>query len=493
MTDTKHPLIEQIDFKSITGITADSRQVQKGTIFVAIAGTQQNGADYIPNAINNGSALIICNHETLNALPADVQEKCIAYENTRQALSILSAHYYKPQPDCMVAITGTNGKTSVAEFTRQLWALTGLKSASVGTLGVTTSPPVADIAGYDCDVLTTPDAVRLHQDLSVLAKNGVDHVSLEASSIGIDMHRMDGLKLNAAAFTNLSRDHLDYHGTMHSYRACKYRLFGELLPKSGTAVINANCTDYDGLFNACSDRGIRVISYGIGQGEIRTLKHTAHSYGFDLTLDILGNHFDVTVPLLGEFQISNILASVGLLVACGSDPTTVARHVGNLSGIKGRLQRAGSCPNGAVAYVDFAHTPDGLETVLKSVRPHVDTAGNNGKIHVVFGCGGDRDTGKRPLMAQVAEHYADTVIVTDDNPRTEDPAQIREQVMAGCTNATNIGGREQAIAHALNTAGEHDIIIIAGKGHEQGQIVGTEVLPFDDISVTQNLIAQMGN
>lgn len=494
----KHPLLQKIDFAGVTGVTADSRQVEQGFIFVAVEGTQEDGASYIPHALERGASVVVCKHGVVKSLAPSMHDKAlfVAYENPRQALSLIAAHYYKPQPDCLVAVTGTNGKTSVAEFTRQLWALTGLKSASVGTLGITTAHTIPQLRAYDSHALTTPDAVQLHQDLALLAQHAVDHVSLEASSIGLHMYRLDGLHLNAAAFTNISRDHLDYHETMQSYRSCKFRLFDELLSKNGTAVINANCTDYDSLFNLCTDRGIRVLTYGIGQGEIRTLSHKVTPYGFSLVLDILGRHFNVELPLLGDFQISNVLAAVGLLVACGSDPHVVARSVNNISGVKGRLQRVGRLPNGATAYVDFAHTPDGLETVLKSVLPHGDalkqqsdkTAHGGGKIHVVFGCGGDRDRGKRPLMAQVAAQYAHRVIVTDDNPRTEDAAQIRADIMAGLPSAIEISGREKAIEYALHTLPPNDILIIAGKGHEQGQIIGTQVYPFDDVAVTGALI-----
>ena len=482
----KHPLLEKIDFReqNITGITTDSRLVKHGAIFVAIDGVQQNGADFIPSAIDNGATIIVCTRGALQNIPDGYRAKAtfIDYENTRQAVSILACEFYRPQPDCIVGVTGTNGKTSVAEFTRQLWAATGLKSASIGTLGVSTGDYVPG------ESLTTPDAITLHRNLNQLKADNIDHIAIEASSHGLDMHRLDGVKLNAAAFTNLSRDHLDYHQTMQSYRACKFRLFDELLPSSGTAVINADCAEYDALFNTCQDRGIKVLSYGLNRGEIRTISHNVQPHGFSITLDILGQRFEADLPLLGEFQISNLLAAIGLVTACGSKPEMVIPHISRLKGIQGRMQRAGSLKNGATAYIDFAHTPDGLETVLKSARPHT-----TGKLHVVFGCGGDRDGGKRSLMAQVAEQYADTVIITDDNPRTEDAATIRKQAMQGAQSAKEIAGRDKAIDHALQGLDNDDIVIIAGKGHEQGQIVGTEILPFDDLSVTQTLIEHYNN
>ena len=482
----KHSLLEKIDFtgNNILGIATDSRLVKDNYIFVAIEGVNLNGEDFITSAIDNGATVIVCRHTAQQNIPKAYQAKAlfVEYENTRQAVSILASEFYRPQPDCIVGVTGTNGKTSVAEFARQLWAATGLKSASIGTLGVSTDGYVPG------ESLTTPDAITLHRDLNQLKQEKIDHIAIEASSHGLDMHRLDGVKLNAAAFTNLSRDHLDYHQNMQSYRACKFRLFDELLPSSGTAVINADCTEYDSLFNTCQDRGIKVISYGINRGEIRTLSHSVQPHGFSITLDILGQHFEADLPLLGEFQISNLLAAMGLVIACGSKPEMVVSHISRLKGIQGRMQRAGTLKNGGTAYIDFAHTPDGLETVLKSARPHTQ-----GKLHVVFGCGGDRDGGKRPLMAQVAEQYADVVIVTDDNPRTEDPATIRKQIMQATSHATEVADRDKAIEQALQGLGGDDILIIAGKGHEQGQIVGTEILPFDDLTVTQTLIDHFNN
>ena len=487
----KHALLEKIDFRenNIAGIATDSRLVQDNMIFVAIDGVQNNGEDFIPSAIDNGATIIVCRHGTAKKMPADYQSKAtfVEYENTRQAVSILACEFYRPQPDCIVGITGTNGKTSVAEFTRQLWAATGLKSASIGTLGIESGgAPMGDYATQE--TLTTPDAITLHRHLNQLKKDNIDHIAIEASSHGLDMHRLDGVRLNAAAFTNLSRDHLDYHQTMQNYRACKFRLFDELLPSSGTAVLNADCAEYDSLFNTCQDRGIKVLSYGLNRGEIRTISYNVQPHGFSITLDILGQRFETDLPLLGDFQISNLLAAIGLVTACGSKPEMVIPHVSRLKGIQGRMQRAGALKNGATAYIDFAHTPDGLETVLKSTRPHT-----KGKLHVVFGCGGDRDAGKRPLMAQMAEQYADCVIITDDNPRTEDAQTIRQQAMQGAPSAIEIAGRDKAIDHALQGLDEHDILIIAGKGHEQGQIVGTEILPFDDLTVTQTLIDHYNN
>ena len=482
----KHPLLDKIDFReqNIAGITTDSRLVKDNTLFVAIDGVQQDGADFIPSAIDNGATVIVCTRGALKTIPDAYRAKAtfIEYENTRQAVSILACEFYRPQPDCIVGVTGTNGKTSVAEFTRQLWSATGLKSASIGTLGVSTGDYVPG------ESLTTPDAITLHRNLNQLKQDKIDHIAIEASSHGLDMHRLDGVKLNAAAFTNLSRDHLDYHQTMQNYRACKFRLFDELLPCSGTAVLNADCAEYDSLFNTCRDRGIKVLSYGLNRGEIRTISHSVQPHGFSITLDILGQRFEADLPLLGEFQISNLLAAIGLVTASGSKPEMVIPHISRLKGIQGRMQRAGSLKNGATAYVDFAHTPAGLETVLKSARPHT-----TGKLHVVFGCGGDRDGGKRPLMAQVAEQYADSVIITDDNPRTEDATTIRKQAMQGAKDAIEIAGRDKAIDHALQGLNDNDILIIAGKGHEQGQIVGTEILPFDDLKVAQTLIEHCNN
>ena len=471
---------EIIDGIKITGLTADSRQVKSGFLFAAIPGTQVDGAQFIPAAIKAGATAILAPKKiTQSMVGSDVT--LITDENPRRRLAKMAAAFYQPQPDTITAITGTNGKTSVASFTRQLWQALKKPSASIGTLGIV-SPENEGESG-----LTTPDPVDLHRALGELKQQGIDHVAMEASSHGLDMYRMDGVRFIAAAFTNLSRDHLDYHGSMDIYRAAKMRLFEELLVPGGTMVINSACSEYDRLANIAVERKQRVLAYGINNGQIRCIKHQAVNNGFNLTLDVMGDHFDVDFPLLGQFQIENALCALGLVIACGASAAHVVPLLGSLTPVRGRMEFAASHSNGAAIYVDFAHTPDALETVLKSIRPHVKN-----KLHVVFGCGGDRDPGKRQLMGKAAQSYADQCIVTDDNPRSEDPAKIRTEIMTGCKGAIEISSRGEAIEQACLALKEGDILIVAGKGHERGQIIGNKTLPFDDVKVVRDIISKIG-
>jgi UDP-N-acetylmuramoyl-L-alanyl-D-glutamate--2,6-diaminopimelate ligase len=377
-----------------------------------------------------------------------------------------------------VAVTGTNGKTSVAGFCRQIFAAAGRSSASMGTLGVRAGDIQLEPPG-----LTTPDAADVARLLAELASGGVTHLAMEASSHGLDQRRLDGVKLSAAAFLNLTQDHLDYHGTMGVYRAAKLRLFDTLLPRGGTAVLNADSDAYDAFAAVAVTHGHSILSFGeAGQG-LKLLERAPEPGGQRLTVRAWGRRKSLRLPLSGAFQAANALAAAGLCIAAGEDPDTVLAALETLEGAPGRLQRVGAGPRGGEAYVDYAHTPDGLETVLASLRPHV-----LGRLIVVFGAGGDRDPTKRPLMGAVAAAGADLAIVTDDNPRSENPAAIRAQIMAGAPGLAEIPGRREAIAAAVRQLEVGDILVVAGKGHEQGQIVGGQVLPFDDVQETRRAL-----
>lgn len=465
--------IEQLH---LTGMTADSRAVKPGYLFAAIPGTQLDGRQFISSALKNGATAILGPHDIKSEnIPTDVT--VITDSNPRRRLAKLAADFFYPQPLTSIAVTGTNGKSSVADFTRQLWNLLGKPAASIGTLGVI-APGRDGTAG-----LTTPDPVDLHRTLKELCNEGVNHVAMEASSHGLDMYRLDGLKFGAAAFTNLSQDHLDYHGTMESYRTSKLRLFDELLVKGGTAVVNSAAVEFDAISNIGMERGYKILAYGINHGEIRCVSHKHNANGYDLVLDVMGERFDVDFPLPGQFQIENALCAVGLLMATGCSAKQVVPFLSMLKGVRGRLEHVGKF-NGADIYVDFAHTPDALKSVLTTIRPHVK---NN--LHVAFGCGGDRDAKKRPLMGQACLDHADVSILTDDNPRGEDPASIRADVIAECPDVVVIPGRQAAIQLSVKSLKEGDILIIAGKGHEQGQIIGNEILPFDDAEEVRKAIS----
>jgi UDP-N-acetylmuramoyl-L-alanyl-D-glutamate--2,6-diaminopimelate ligase len=384
-------------------------------------------------------------------------------------------------------VTGTNGKTSVASFTRQIWARLGHKAASLGTLGLVApgKPPR--------DSLTTPDPVLLHAQLAELADAGVDHLALEASSHGLDQYRLDGVALTAAGFTNITRDHLDYHQTMEAYFAAKVRLFERVLPRRGTAVLNADSGAYPFLEAVCKRRDQRVISFGTGTADLALRERRPSATGQDLTLSVFGTTEILHLPLPGAFQALNALCALGLVIGSGAEPRTALPALERLEGVRGRLELAATTPGGAPIYVDYAHTPDAIETVLEALRPHAV-----GRLVVIFGCGGDRDPGKRPLMGEVAARLADRVVVTDDNPRSEDPAAIRRAALAGCgrvdraVEVVEIGDRAEAIRAAVSGLGPTDLLVVAGKGHEQGQIVGGTVKPFDDVTVVRDAVSHLG-
>ena len=451
----------------ISGVTADSRKVRQGFLFVALPGSRADGRSFIPAALQAGAAAVLA-PDDVSGLSAPV----VHASDLRRAYALAARAFYGAQPRTCVAVTGTNGKTSVAVFCRQVFERLGRSSASMGTLGVRAGDEQLTPPG-----LTTPDAADVSRLLAELAARGVTHLALEASSHGVDQRRLDGVDLTAAGFTNLTQDHLDYHGTMGAYRAAKLRLFDTLLPRGGTAVLNADSDAFPAFASAAVSAGHAVMSVGeAGQG-LRLLDRQLVPDGQRLRIETDGRTHDVRLPLAGAFQASNALVAAGLCIGAGEDAGAVLAALEHIEGAPGRLQRVGSGPRGGEAYVDYAHTPDGLETVLKALRPHA-----RGRLIVVFGAGGDRDRGKRPLMGQAAASLADIAIVTDDNPRSEEPASIRAAILAAAPGAREIGDRRQAIGAAAAMLEDGDVLVIAGKGHEQGQIIQGEVHPFDDVA-----------
>jgi UDP-N-acetylmuramoyl-L-alanyl-D-glutamate--2,6-diaminopimelate ligase len=405
----------------------------------------------------------------------------LAVDDPRHELALIAARFYGRQPKTICAVTGTNGKTSVADFTRQIWTVLGHRAASLGTLGI--RAPGFAVKG----ALTTPDPVALHSSLARLAAEGVAYLAIEASSHGLDQSRLDGLSLTAAAFTNLTRDHLDYHADMDAYRAAKLRLFEAILPRGATAVLNADSPDYDAFATVCRRRGQSILSYGAKGDAFRLDAVAPHAHGQRLRFTARGRSFESELALVGAFQAHNALAALGLVAASGDDLGAAAAALDRLVGAPGRLQLVATHKSGAPIYVDYAHTPDALGTVLRALRPHTEK-----RLSVVFGCGGDRDRGKRPQMGRIAVTLADRAIVTDDNPRSEDPATIRAAIMAAALDAREIGDRAEAIYAAAAELEPGDVLVIAGKGHETGQIVGTDVRPFDDAEVARAAIAALG-
>lgn len=462
----------------ITGVTCDSRRVAPGFLFAAIPGTTNDGRDYIADALARGAAAILAPPGT--RLPDGYETTpLLDTDNPRRRYALLAARFYPRQPECIAAVTGTNGKTSVAGFLRQIWKSAGYEAASAGTLGIQ-----SDVFSRD-DGLTTPDPADLHADLAHLAEQGVDHLALEASSHGLDQHRLDGLRINAGAFTNLSRDHLDYHDSEAAYLIAKRRLFDDLIIDGGAAVINADDPHGSGMIAAAQARHLRVRTYGEHGVDIKLLSTCPQAKGQHLDLLVDGVEYSLFLPLAGHFQAMNALCALGLAEVTGTEAATALKALESLTGAPGRMEWIGETPEGAVIYVDYAHTPDALENVLSALRPH--TAG---ALVAVFGCGGDRDKGKRPEMGRIATDLADRVIVTDDNPRTEDPAAIRAEIMAAAPGASEIGDRAEAIDTAVASLSAGDVLVIAGKGHERGQIVGNRILPFDDREAARAAISR---
>jgi UDP-N-acetylmuramoyl-L-alanyl-D-glutamate--2,6-diaminopimelate ligase len=454
---------------AIHAITADSREVVPGTLFVALRGVRGDGAQFIPDALQRGAAAIVLDHD--HALGMATTAPLIRVADGRAAIAALAGALYPQQPEHLYAITGTDGKTSTADFVRQLAGSLGHQAASIGTLGLRS--PVAALNAQFPAINTSPEPVLLRRILSSLADAGVTHAAVEASSHGLDQKRLDGLRFTAAAFTNLTRDHLDYHGTVEAYASAKARLFAQVLPATARAVLNADDAQYGALKAICDGRGLLTRSFGQhAEADYRIDRIRQHGGGLDAALTLRGKAFDVSLPLYGAFQLFNVLAALALL-----EPADLSHAVAllpRLQGVPGRLEKVTE-KNGAPVFVDYAHTPAALENILKTLRPH--TAG---KLHVVFGAGGDRDMGKRPEMGRAAQQYADAVIVTDDNPRSENPATIRAAILAAAPAATELGDRAMAIRTALSNLKPGDVLVVAGKGHETTQTVGEQVIHFSD-------------
>ena len=476
---TRRPAPKLSDDPEIAGLTADSRAVSEGYLFAALPGSSLDGRRFIGHAIERGAVAILAPAGTsLDHAASGRPVQIVTDDNPRRRLALMAARFFGGQPRIAAAVTGTNAKTSVASFTRQIWTELGHRAASLGTLGLVApdAPPKA--------TLTTPDPVGLHAELRTLADDRVDHVVLEASSHGIEQSRLDGVVFSAGAFTNLTRDHLDYHGSFDAYRAAKLRLFDTVLPEDAVSVLNADADDFETFETVCRARGIRTMSYGVKGEDLRVESIQPRPEGQLLTATVFGTRYEIELPLPGAFQAGNALCALGLVVACGDEPSEAVETLSRLTCVPGRLELVARRANGAPVYVDYAHTPDALESVLRALRPH--TAG---RLVVVFGCGGDRDRGKRPLMGEIAARLADIPVVTDDNPRGEDPAAIRREILAACPGALEYGDRAEAIREAVSMLAPDDLLVVAGKGHETGQIVGDTVRPFDDAVCARDAVA----
>ena len=461
----------------VTGFALDHRKVARGSIFGAFRGTISNGEDFIADAVDRGAVAIVARPE------AQVSEvPLLADPVPRRRFAELAAKFYAPYPETVVAVTGTNGKTSTVEMTRQIWRMSGHRSASIGTLGVTTSDDQVKTG------LTTPDIVTFLNNMAGLERMGISHVAYEASSHGLDQHRCDGAPLAAAAFTNFSRDHLDYHPSMDAYFEAKMRLFDELLEPGRPAVVWTDDAKSDEVIERCRARGHEVMTVGRRGETIRLTAQEPSALGQTLRLSHEGKDYRLALPLIGAYQAANVLTAAALVLATGGKWAEVYSAMQRVAPVRGRLERAVISRSGVPVYVDYAHTPDALEAAIAALRPHVST-GERGRLITVFGAGGDRDEGKRPEMGRVASQFSDLVIVTDDNPRTEDPAAIRAAILAGAPGAIEVAGRREAIAEAIRAARPGDIVLLAGKGHETGQIVGDRVLPFDDALVARECAA----
>jgi UDP-N-acetylmuramoyl-L-alanyl-D-glutamate--2,6-diaminopimelate ligase len=461
----------------LTGLAVDSRLVQPGAVFFALAGVKTDGARFIDAAIKAGAVAVAGDHPPQGGCAVPF----IATSNPRRALALAAARFFPQQPATIAAVTGTSGKTSVAAFTRQIWQQLGHTSASIGTIGLVS--PKRTVYGS----LTTPDPIALHRQLDEIAREGLTHLAFEASSHGLDQNRLDGVRISAGGFTNLSHDHLDYHPDLQHYLAAKLRLFRDLLPPGAPAVISADHDCSAEVIDAALTRGLRIVSVGRsgdGAGEgIRLLDAVVDGSTQTLTLEHHGSTSSVRLPLVGGFQVENALVAAGLAIATGSDPDAVFASLETLEGAKGRLERVGE-RNDAPIFIDYSHKPDALAKALQALRPYA-----KGKLVVVFGCGGDRDIGKRPLMGEIATENADRIIVTDDNPRSEDPATIRAAILNAAPGATEIGDRAAAIRAAIESLQPGDALLVAGKGHETGQIIGDRVLPFSDHEAVAAVLA----
>ncbi|HLZ02237.1 MAG TPA: UDP-N-acetylmuramoyl-L-alanyl-D-glutamate--2,6-diaminopimelate ligase [Bradyrhizobium sp.] len=465
--DDEAKIEQHAEATAVTGLAVDSRVVKPGDLFFALAGHKTDGARFIEAAIAAGAVAVAGDHR-----PQRISVPFVATPNPRRALALAAAKFFPRQPAAIAAVTGTSGKTSVAAFTRQIWQRLGHASASIGTIGLVS--PKRTVYGS----LTTPDPIALHRQLDEIAREGVTHLAFEASSHGLDQYRLDGVRIQAGGFTNLSRDHMDYHPDVAHYLNAKLRLFRELIPPGGAAVISADHEHSPEVIEASRKRGLRLLtvgSNGAGRGEgIRLVEAGIDGFAQKLVVEHRGKRLSLRLPLVGAFQIENALVSAGLAIAIGSEAGAVFASLEHLEGARGRLERVGE-RNGAPIFVDYAHKPDALAKALQALRPYARR-----RLIVVFGAGGDRDAGKRPLMGAIASENADRVIVTDDNPRSENPAMIRAAILAATKGATEIGDRAGAIRAAIDQLQPGDALLIAGKGHEIGQIIGDKTLPFSD-------------
>jgi len=452
----------------LTGLASDSRKVKPGYLFAALAGTKTDGARFVKDAVARG-AVAVMGPPSLADDVAALGVRFIPEENPRAGLARFAAAFYAGQPEIVAAVTGTKGKSSIVAFLREIWTQVGKPAASLGTVGVI-GPNGAMPLSH-----TTPDPVEIHELLAKLKQDGVDRLAIEASSHGLDQHRLDGVKIAACGFTNITRDHMDYHPTFDDYLTAKLRLFTEVVQDGGVAVVNADAAHSDRFIDAAKARGLKLITVGRKGDTIHLDRREDRGGNQALTLHYQGKIFYVELPQAGDFQASNALVAAGLAIGLGENPDKVFEALEHLKGAPGRMEKVAFSKSGAPIYVDYAHTPDSLEKVLEALRPHTAN-----RLHVVFGCGGDRDKGKRPLMGAIAVRLADDVIVTDDNPRTEDAAQIRSEILAAAKGAREIGDRAQAIRAAVADLKTGDVLILAGKGHETGQYIKGEVFPFSD-------------
>ncbi len=459
----------------IAGLSADSRTIKPGFMFFALPGVQHNGMQFIDAAIKAGAVAIVHEGEALLSLDPTIAD--IPVKDARHTLAMAAARFFERQPQTIVAVTGTAGKTSVADFTRQIFDYCGRNAASLGTIGVVR----ANAISYGA--LTTPDPIQLHQTLATLADDGITHLAMEASSHGLDQHRLDGVRLKAAAFTNLGHDHLDYHATMEAYLAAKLRLFDTLLPEDGVAVVNSDAPEGAAVIEAATSRGIHCLSVGMRGRDLTLLSTKQIEFNQHLTVEWQGKRFEIALPLAGAFQASNALVAAGLALAVGENVEKVFEALQHVRGVKGRLERVAQV-KGALILVDYAHKPEALEQALLALKPFV-----SGKLICIFGCGGDRDRAKRPIMGEIARRLADEIIVTDDNPRSEDPALIRQSILAACPGARDIGDRFAAIKVGIEMLSAGDVLLIAGKGHETGQIIKGVTLPFSDHEAVHAILA----
>jgi len=473
----KSPMDRQREF---SGLASDSREVKPGYLFAALPGGNANGAQFIADAVKRGAVAVLAPPEARS----DAEKlgvRFIADENPRLRLARFAAAHFGAQPRTVAAVTGTNGKTSVTVFLREIWTALGHKSASMGTIGVVAP------SGETALKQTTPDPIETHRLLAQLEREGVDHLAVEASSHGLDQYRLDGVEIAAGGFTNITRDHLDYHQTFEDYLATKLRLFREVVRDGGVAVVNSDAAHSQDFLAAAKTRGLEIVTVGEKGETLKLVARAPHDEGQSLKVAHAGKTYAVELPLAGDFQASNALVAAGLAIGLGGAADKIFAALAHLKGAPGRLEKVAYAKSGAAIYVDYAHTPDALQTVLAAIRPHV-----KGRLHVVFGCGGDRDRGKRPLMGKAASAFADAVIVTDDNPRSEDAAAIRKEALAGAPGAREIGDRAQAIGEAIAALGAGDALVIAGKGHETGQTIGNRTRPFSDRQVAIEAALALG-